>query len=77
MKQEIHDLIVEGTKNAPVTGVGMAAGQWAVMVVGVIYGLIQIAYLVRKWWREETEWGIRLKKLLGKPTVADSQPADL
>jgi len=36
--------------------------------------VLQLAYLLRKWWREETEWGLRMKKLVG---VKPSQPGSL
>lgn len=77
MRSELHDILVEGGKNAPVTGAGMAYGQWALLALGIIYGFIQIAYLLRKWWREESEAGVRMKRLLGKPVTGDTKPADL
>ena len=38
---------------------------WAVLTqltvaewVAILLGLLQALYLVRKWWREESEWGM-------------------
>lgn len=77
MKQEIKDIVMElATKTTPA---GFAAW-WAqvditAVLTGVLVGL-QILYLLRKWWREETEWGRRLKRWaerhnLTKPTELD------
>jgi hypothetical protein len=68
MKQETHDIAVQATKAAPAIG-----GTWyatatpnevVALVVGVvtaIYVAIQIVYLLRKWVREETAFGIKMK----------------
>ena len=42
--------------------------------LAIILFTVQMAYLLRKWWREETEWGLRMKRLLG---VKPSQPGSL
>ena len=42
--------------------------------LAIILFIVQMAYLLRKWWREETEWGLRMKRLLG---VKPSQPGSL
>ena len=51
----------------------LTLNEWVAVTTG-IYILVQIAYLLRKWWREETEWGLRMKKLVG---VKPSQPGSL
>jgi 4-hydroxybenzoate polyprenyltransferase len=33
----------------------LTLNQWVAMATGV-YVVIQVAYLVRKWWREEKDW---------------------
>ncbi len=72
MKQEFKDIIVQGLVAMPtslwalITSLTMA--QW----IALILGALQAAYLVRKWWREETEWGIKLRKLTGHKPTRDS-----
>lgn len=62
MKQEVKDIGVElVTKTTPA---GALAWWSSVSVTAVLTGLLvalQILYLLRKWWREETEWGLRLR----------------
>lgn len=52
-----HDTLVEVAKGAPaVAGATLASltlNEWVAAATG-IYILVQIAYLLRKWWREET-----------------------
>lgn len=62
MKQELQDIAVEAAKATP----GIAASAFtlnnAVALVTLLFIVLQIAYLVRKWVREETEWGRKLKR---------------
>jgi len=44
------------------------------VLAGVLV-LLQIAYLLRKWWREETEWGLKLKRWAARHGI--TKPADL
>jgi hypothetical protein len=37
--------------------------------------LLQILYLLRKWWREETEWGLRIRGWAERKGF--TKPADL
>lgn len=76
MKQEVHDIAVEAVKASP--GV-IASGftlSTAVTIATLAFVLLQIAYLIRKWVREETEWGQKLKRWaerhgLSKPMELD------
>lgn len=75
MKQELKDIAVElAVRTAPASGVAWYSQiSWTAFLTGVLVCL-QIVYLVRKWWREETEWGLKLKRwALGKFTT----PGDL
>lgn len=72
MKQELKDIAVElVTKTAPASGLTAwsahwwASVNWTAAATGVLV-VLQILYLLRKWWREESEWGIRLKRWAGK-----------
>jgi len=62
MRQEIQDIAVEAAKATP----GIAATAFtlnnAVALATLIFIVLQVAYLVRKWVREETEWGRKLKR---------------
>lgn len=63
MKQELKDIAVElAVRTAPAGGVAWYTQiSWTAFLTGVLVCL-QICYLLRKWWREETEWGQRLKR---------------
>lgn len=62
MKQEIHDIAVEAAKASP----GLLATGWtlnnAVALATFFFILLQIVYLIRKWVREESAWGIKIKR---------------
>jgi flagellar biogenesis protein FliO len=62
MKQEAHDIALEAVKAAPAVTMTAVTMSDVVAFVTVIYIVIQVLYLVRKWMREETEWGVRLKR---------------
>lgn len=75
VKQEIKDIATElVVRTAPASGVAWYSNiSWTAFLTGVLVCL-QIAYLIRKWIREETEWGQRLKRwAVGKFT----EPGDL
>lgn len=59
MKTEIA---TEAAKGAPAVAGALAAAmtlnQWVALATGV-YIVIQAAYLVRKWYREEKDWARR------------------
>lgn len=62
MKQEVHDIVVESARaTLPILASGFTLNT-AVAVATLAFIILQIAYLVRKWIREESEWGIRLKR---------------
>ncbi|KWT94695.1 MULTISPECIES: hypothetical protein [unclassified Variovorax] len=63
MKQEIKDIAVElAVRTAPAGGIAWYSQiSWTAFLTGVLV-VLQIVYLVRKWWREETEWGLRIKR---------------
>lgn len=58
MKQQTYDIAIETAKGAPAVAGAVAASltlnEWVAVTTG-IYILVQIAYLLRKWWREEHE----------------------
>ena len=62
MKQEIKDIAVQALYTTPTAGAAwytqLTVAEW----VAIVLGVLQVAYLVRKWWREETEWGRKLKR---------------
>lgn len=72
MKQEVKDIVVQAAVQAPTAGWALITkvtlAEW--LAIGMF--AVQVAYLMRKWWREETEWGLKLKRLLGsKPIPLD------
>lgn len=62
MKQEVKDIAFQVAYQAPATVVAWWQQISLTTVLAVLLGVLQIAYLVRKWWREETEAGLRLKR---------------
>lgn len=57
--QGVSDAKIEAAKGTPAV-VGAAASMmtlntWVMIGTG-LYIIVQIAYLVRKWWREEKDW---------------------
>lgn len=74
MRQEHWDSFIEFLKSLP--GLVVTAMTWDFWVglLTVIYLLLQIAYLIRKWVRNETAWGLKIKRGWDKLTT---QPGDL
>lgn len=62
MKQEFKDIAVNVAYNAPASFVAWWQQISVTTIIAVVLGVLQIAYLIRKWVREETEWGRRLKR---------------
>lgn len=62
MKQETQDILVEAAKATPGVLASTFTLNTAVALATLVFIILQIAYLVRKWIREETEWGVRLKQ---------------
>lgn len=64
MKQEIKDIAVNVVYSAPTS----IAAWWqqvnVTTIIAIVLGVLQIVYLIRKWIREETAWGLTIKKLL-------------
>jgi hypothetical protein len=65
VKQEIRDMAVQAAVAAPTTGWALLTQISLAEWIAISLGVLQAAYLVRKWWREETEWGLKLKGLFG------------
>lgn len=62
MKQEIKDIAVQVAVSAPTSVYALfsqlSVAEWTAIALGVLQAL----YLIRKWWREESEWGVKLKR---------------
>lgn len=74
MKQEIKDILVQAVVSAPTTIYAIVSNLTVSEWTAICLGLLQALYLVRKWWREESEWGLRLKRWSEKKFT---QPGDL
>lgn len=76
MKQETQDIVVEAFKAAP--GLAMTGITLDKMVAAatLCFLVLQVLYLLRKWWREETEWGRKLKRWAARSGLT-TQPAEL
>lgn len=76
MKQEVKDIALELlTKTAPAGGMAIWANVSFTAILTAILVCLQILYLVRKWWREETEWGLKLRRWAERQGF--TKPADL
>lgn len=62
MKQEVKDIALQVAVSAPTSITAILSKVTIAEWVAIIFGLLQALYLVRKWWREETEWGIKAKR---------------
>ncbi|VTU36983.1 hypothetical protein [Variovorax sp. PBL-E5] len=63
MKHEIKDIVYElAVRTTPASFLAWWAGINWTTVLAIVLGMLQIAYLIRKWVREETAWGLRLKR---------------
>jgi len=83
IKQEVKDIAVEvATKTAPAGGLVVWATDWLahinwnVVLAGLLV-VLQILYLLRKWWREETAWGMKLKRWAESRGLVASKPMEL
>lgn len=75
MKQEIKDIAVQAAVSTPTTGWAWLTGLTVAEVVAVVLGVVQMLYLLRKWWREETEWGRKLRQWAAR--ARGTRPAEL
>lgn len=62
MKTEIKDIAFNVVYQAPASLLAWWQQASATTIIAVVLGVLQVLYLIRKWWREETEWGQRLKR---------------
>lgn len=62
MKQELKDIAFNVVYQAPASLIAWWQQLSATTIIAVVLGVLQVAYLLRKWWREETEWGLKLKR---------------
>lgn len=74
MKQEIKDIVVNVAYNAPASIVAWWQQLDVTTAIAIVLGLLQVCYLLRKWWREETEWGRKLKRFANGE---NTRPGDL
>lgn len=71
MRQEVKDMAVQVAVQAPATGWALLTQVSLAEWLAIAMFVMQAAYLLRKWWREETEWGLTLKRLLRKTKPAE------
>lgn len=75
MKQELKDIAIQAAASSPTSGYAILTGLSVAEWIAITLGVLQALYLARKWWREETEWGMRLKRWAGKHGA--TKPGDL
>lgn len=62
MKQEAKDIALQVAVSSPTSIFAIISNLSVAEWTAVILGVAQLCYLLRKWWREETEWGLRIKR---------------
>jgi uncharacterized protein HemY len=62
MKQEVKDIAVGLAYNTPTSVAAWFSSINWTTALAVLLGVLQVMYLLRKWWREETEFGKRMKR---------------
>jgi hypothetical protein len=78
MKQEVQDIAIEAAKATPGLVATSLTLNHMVALATLLFVILQIAYLVRKWVREETEWGRKLKRWASrKPEEKDTDMGSL
>ncbi|PZP30433.1 MAG: hypothetical protein DI603_15020 [Roseateles depolymerans] len=77
MKQEIKDISVQSLVAMPTSLWALITSLTLAQWIALVLGALQAAYLLRKWWREETEWGIKLRRLTGHRASRDSALPEL
>lgn len=75
MKQEIKDMAVQAAASSPTTLYAFFSGLSVAEWIAIILGILQALYLLRKWWREETAWGMRLKEWAARRGI--TKPVEL
>lgn len=62
MKQEIKDIAVNVAYQAPASLIAWWQQLSLTTAIAIVLGVLQVLYLLRKWYREETEWGVKWKR---------------
>jgi hypothetical protein len=73
-REETKDILKHGAFGAlPLTG-GVLTMDAMLTAASILFIVLQGAYLIRKWWREETDYGLKMKRWANGEFT---QPADL
>lgn len=62
MRQEVKDIVTQVVVSLPTTGYAFLSRLTVAEWVAITLGVLQASFLIRKWWRDETEFGMRLKR---------------
>ncbi|MBS0449945.1 MAG: hypothetical protein JSS14_01410 [Proteobacteria bacterium] len=62
MSQELKDIAISAAQASPGIAASVFTLNNAVALATLLFIVLQCAYLVRKWVREESEWGRKLKR---------------
>lgn len=76
MRQEAKDLLLQVAVGAPTSLYALVSRITLAEWIALALGLLQALYLLRKWWREETEWGQRMRRWARRPAAATA-PVEL
>lgn len=76
MKQEIKDIAIQFAASSPTTIYALLSKITVAEWVAIALGVLQALYLIRKWWREESDWGRKLKRLAKREAMGEIHEAD-
>lgn len=76
MKQEAQDIATAAAKLSVGIGGTVITLDHLVAFATLVFLLVQIVYLLRKWWREETEWGRKIKRWAEKHGITRPAPLE-
>ena len=58
----LKESVMEAAKGTPAVAAAAYTREELIAIATAVYLLLQIAYLVRKWWREERAWTMKLRR---------------
>lgn len=77
MKPEVKDIAVQLAASSPTSLYAIFSQITLAEWIAIILGILQALYLIRKWWREESEWGIKIKRWAESRRLTSSKPMEL
>lgn len=77
MKQEIKDIALQAAASSPTSLYAFFSKVTLAEWIAIALGVLQALYLLRKWWREESEWGLKLRAWARGRHPTRTEPVEL